>query len=377
LFFFLRLASAATDLYTSIDGADTDFCHILSPCTFEKAASLAKPQDIVFVKGSYMEDPAELIKLQTLFNSVLANGAVIMSENMTINGSRLESPDLSFIVVQSASDSRIHRFHITGFHCTITCFRTVEKGVISESTFSGNHVTGGLGMLAFGVGKCKLDGCIFSENSVDHSSMILNQNLMFSTHLYLNLTVIERNSVVHNSRQALMFAINSVCEYTNTTIRQNHSPFAPLHQFEFRSCFGFWNCTFEDNRHPKLFLCDGTCEFNFTNTTVARNHGSVLTPGLNSSVTFNESWVIDNFSGDLPLFDIPGSQFLVLDPCVFWAIAVVELRVGLWRVEMRKAEFWMNRVCDFVLGSTQVSMTSFRAIPDPHIPSHFTTAARR
>jgi hypothetical protein len=313
-----------------------------------------RAEDIVFVKGTYMEDPSELEQLQTLFNSVLAQGAVIMSDNMTINGSRFSTAGLAFIVVQSASDSRIHRFHFTGFCTTIACFRTVEKGVISESVFSRNHIDGGIGMLIFGVGKCKLDGCTFTENSVNHSSMIL----MFSTHLYLNMTVIERNSAVHNSRQALMFAINSVCEYTNTTIRHNHSPFAPLHQFEFRSCFGFWNCTFEENKHRELLLCDGTCEFNFTNTTVFRNMGSFLTTGLNASITFNESAIIDNFSGDMPLFDIPGSQFLVLHPCYFRdnkGASVVDLRGGPGRIDMQKAEFRRNQLKEFVIGADSSS----------------------
>jgi hypothetical protein len=210
-------------------------------------------------------------------------------------------------------------------------------------------VRGGIGMLIFGVGKCKLDGCNLTENSVERTSMIG----MFSTHLYLNMTVIERNWVAHDSRQALMFAVNSVCEYTNTTIRWNHSPFAPLHQFEFRSCFGFWNCTFSENKHPELLLCDGTCEFNFTNTTISENMGSVLTTGLESIVTLNESDVRNNFSGDLPLFDIPGSLFLVVRPCRFVenvGASIVDLRGAYGQMDLFRAEFYRNRMNEFVIG---------------------------
>jgi hypothetical protein len=286
---------------------------------------------------------------------VLSEGAIIMSENMTVNGSRYSSVGQSFIVVQSAADSRIHRFHFTGFRTTIACFRTVEKGVISESTISRNHVVGGIGLLVFGVGKCKLDCCNLTENSVCNTSLIG----MFSTHLYLNLTFIERNYVVHNSRQALLFAINSVCEYTNTTIRGNHSPFSPLHQFEFRSCFGFWNCTFEENKHPELMLCDGTCEFNFTNTTIVKNMGSFLATGLNSSVSFNESLVEYNFSGEMPLFDIPASQFIIFHPCVFRhnvGSSIVDLRGGKGRVDIREGTFIGNKVGEFVIGVDSKSL---------------------
>jgi hypothetical protein len=357
LYYFVSLALSG-ELYTSATGTETNLCHILSPCSFLIASRLVNPGDIVYVRGSYVSDPSDLDQLQILFNSVLAEGAVIMSDNMTINGSEFRRPGESFIVVQSASDSRIHKFHFTGFQTTIACFRTVEKGVISESTFSRNHVCGGIGMLIFGVGKCKLDCCNLTENSVERTSMIG----MFSTHLYLNMTIIERNLVVHESRQALMFAINSVCEYTNTTVRHNQSPFAPLHQFEFRSCFGFWNCTFEENKHPELMLCDGTCEFNFTNTTVIGNMGSFLTTGLNSSVTLNESLFLNNFSGEMPLFDIPGSQFLVVRPCKFVGNAgasLIDLRGFHGLVDLVKAEFSRNRMKEFVIGADSASRLYF------------------
>jgi hypothetical protein len=345
----------STEIYTSATGAQTNLCHILSPCSFTKAVLLVSMGDIVFVKGSYIEDPTELEQLRILFNAALAEGAVVMSNNMTVNGSRYSSVGQSFIVVQSAADSRIHKFHFTGFRTTIACFRTVEKGVISESTFSRNHIVGGVGLLVFGVGKCKLDCCNLTENSVCNTSLIG----MFSTHLYLNLTFIERNYVIHDSRQALLFAINSVCEYTNTTIRYNHSPFSPLHQFEFRSCFGFWNCTFEENNHPELMLCDGTCEFNFTNTTVMNNMGSFLATSLNSSVSFNESWVENNFSGEMPLFDIPASQFIVFHPCVFRnnvGLSIVNLRGGKGRVDIREAKFIGNKVGGFVIAVDSKSL---------------------
>jgi hypothetical protein len=349
----LSVARAA-EIYTSVTGTRTDLCHILAPCSFDVARRIVATGDIVYVKGSYIGESDDLEQLQALFNAVLAEGAVIMSDNMTVNGSNYRHSKEAFIVVQSAADSRIHRFHFTGFETTIACFRRVEKGVISESTFSRNHIRGGIGMLVFGVGKCKLDFCNLTENSVDHTSMIG----MFSTHLYLNLTIIERNWVTHESRQALMFAINSVCEYTNTTIRHNHSPFAPLHQFEFRSCFGFWNCTFEENKHPELMLCDGTCEFNFTNATVTRNMGSFLTTGLNSSVTLNDSVFQNNFSGVVPLFDIPGSHFLIVQPCKFLdnvGVSLVDLRGSSGRVDLVKAEFSRNRVKEFVIGADSAS----------------------
>lgn len=272
-----------------------------------------------------------------------------MSDNMTVNGSLYRSEKLAFIIVQSAASSRIHQWHFTGFKMAIACFRTVEEGVISDTVFSNNHVEGGIGMLSFGVGKCKLDCCNLTENSVYKSSLIT----MFSTHLYLNLTHITRNSVMHDSRQALMFAINSVCEYTNATFSRNHSPSAPLHQFEFRSCFGFWNCTFEENRHPEVMLCDGTCEFNFTNTTVSRNMGSFLTTSLNALISFNESWIYNNHSGDKPLFDIPGSKLFIYHPCVFFdntGASVIDMRGGKSIVNMKHAKFKQNTVDDFVVG---------------------------
>ena len=340
----------STDIHTAIDGADNTLCHVLSPCSFKMVKDVVTEKDIVFVKGKYMDRREDLEQLSELFNCVLAKGAVIMSDNMTVNGSLYSTERMSFIVCQKASSSRIHQWHFTGFRMTILCFRTVERGVISDSVFSRNHVVGGIGMLEFGVGKCKLENCNFTENSVYHSSLIS----MFSTHLYLNLTRVERNWVMHESRQALMFAVNSVCEYTNTTFKGNHSPHAPLHQFEFRSCFGFWNCTFEENKHHEVLLCDGTCEFNFTNTTVVRNMGSFLTTSPHSQVTFNESWITQNYSGDMPLFDIPGASFVIFHPCLFvgnTGASIFDLRGMKSNIDIRHAHFRSNKVSEFLIGA--------------------------
>lgn len=349
VFFFLFTARAEpVEIYTSLKGEDSDICAIFTPCSFASAINKTKKDDIVYIKGDYIGDPVDLEQARVLFNEVLAKGAMIMSDNMTINGTFYRPVGLSFIVVQSASNSRIHQFHFTGFRHSIACFRTVEKGVISLSTFSNNHVEGGIGMLAFGVGKCKLDECNLTENSIQNSSLIE----MYSTHLYLNMTLIERNYVLHESRQALLFGINSVCEYTNTTIRRNSSPFSPLHQFEFRSCFGFWNCTFEENRNTEFMLCDGTCEFNFTNNTIQNNMGSILTTSPNAVISFNESEIINNFSGDLPLFDVPGAEFYIYHPCNFVGnrgSSIIDTRGLASTLSFRKAKFKLNSASDAII----------------------------
>ena len=342
--------SRSTDIHTSINGQNNTLCHILSPCSFKMVPQVVKEKDIVFVAGKYMDQPADLEQLSELFDCVLAKGAVIMSNNMTVNGTLYTTDRMSFIVCQSASSSRIHHWHFTGFKMTILCFRTVEHGVISDTVFSGNNIHGGIGMLAFGLGRCKLENCNLTENSAYHSSLIS----MFSAHLYLNMTRIERNWVMHNSRQGLMFAVNSVCEYTNTTFTGNHAPHAPLHQFEFRSCFGFWNCTFLDNRHHEVLLCDGTCEFNFTNTTVMNNMGSFLTTSPRAKVAFNESWIINNFSGQMPLFDIPGALLTIYHPCSFVGnvgSAIFDMRGVKSRINITKGIFKANKVDEFVIGA--------------------------
>lgn len=349
LIFILYFYGSCSDYITEINGADTDFCHMLSPCSFSRVKDKIKPKDIIFVKGNYIGEPDELEQIRELFDVALSKGAVITSDNMTINGTKYESNSLAFIIVQSTSDSRIHNFHFTGFSCSIACFRTVEKGVISNSYFTHNHVKGGIGLLSFGVGKCKLDECVLTENTVLNSSLIT----MFSTHLYLNLTIIERNFIKSTSRQALLFAINSVCEYTNTTIRYNSSPHAPLHQFEFRSCFGFWNCTFEFNKHPEVMLCDGTCEFNFTNTTISNNMGSFLTTSVRSLVSFNESLIIHNFSGDRPLFYLPGSDFTIFHPCLFienHGLSIIDTTGHNSKVNIKNGFFQRNKAQTYLIG---------------------------
>ncbi|OHS99387.1 hypothetical protein TRFO_34156 [Tritrichomonas foetus] len=346
--------AACSDYYTALNGADNDFCHLLQPCSFERVVKKVRPKDIIFIKGDYIGEPDDLEKARVLFNSALAQGVIVASDNMTINGTKLQNVGFSFIVVQSTEEPRIHSFHFTGFSCSIACFRTVEKGVISNSYFTHNHVKGGIGLLSFGVGKCKLDECVLVENTVLNSSLIS----MFSTHLYLNMTLIERNFVKSNSRQALLFAINSVCEYTNTTIRFNSSPHSPLHQFEFRSCFGFWNCTFEFNKHPETMLCDGTCEFNFTNTTISNNMGSFLTTSVHSVVSFNESSIINNFSGDRPLFYLPGSEFYILHPCFFienHGTSILDTRGMKSLINLTNAQFIGNNVDEFVIGVDESS----------------------
>jgi len=301
-----------------------------------------------------MENPDELEKLRILFNECLAKGSIVMSENMTVNGTYYRPIGFSFIVVQSASDSRIHKFHFTGFKTSIACFRTVEKGVISDSTFSHNYIVGGIGMLMFGVGKCKLDVCNITENTILNTSLIA----MFSTHLYLNMTWIERNYVQHQSSQAMLYAINSVCEYTNTTIRRNSSPWAPLHLFEFRSCFGFWNCTWEENHHHEILLCDGTCEFNFSNNTIINNFGVFLSASANSIVSFNESIIINNFSGDRPLFDIPGGNFFTFHPISFIensGKSLIDLSGLPGVIQVKYASFIKNKFLDSMLIATNNS----------------------
>lgn len=352
---WLIFSALAADIHTAVDGDDHNVCHTLQPCSFKVAQNIAKSEDVVYVKGSYMEDPKQLKRLSALFNAVLSKGAIMMSGNMTVNGSLYKSSQIAFIVVQSTESSRIHQWHFTGFNMAIACFRTVEKGVISETVFSNNHIRGGIGMLSFGVGKCKLEQCVVTENSVCESSLIA----MFSTHLYLELTSIERNYVEHNSSQALMFAVNSVCEYTNTTFRHNHSPNAPLHQFDYRSIFGFWNCSFEDNKHMEVMLCDGTCEFNFTNCTIARNMGSFLTTSPGSMVSFNESLIVGNDSGRMPLFDIPGSRWYVLHPCVFvnnTGSSIFDMRGASGTIGIKHAKFKRNVMQEFVIAADDASV---------------------
>jgi hypothetical protein len=109
---------------------------------------------------------------------------------------------------------------------------------------------------------------------------------------------------------------------------------------------------FEENKHAELLLCDGTCEFNFTNTTIARNMGIILATGLNAVISFNESWIIDNDAGNNSLFQIPGSEFYVFHPCVFarnTADSIVDLRGGKSIVKMKHAKFRHNQV-SFVMG---------------------------
>ncbi|KAK8842686.1 hypothetical protein M9Y10_025546 [Tritrichomonas musculus] len=349
LIFLFYIYGSCGEYITEINGADTDFCHILSPCSFSRVKKKIESKDIVFVKGNYIGEPDELDQIRDLFDTALSKGAIITSDNMTINGTKYKSNSLAFIIVQSTADSRINNFHFTGFSCSIACFRTVEKGVISNSYFTHNHVIGGIGLLSFGVGKCKLDECVLTENTVLNSSLIT----MFSTHLYLNLTIIERNLVKSTSRQALLFAINSVCEYTNTTIRYNSSPHAPLHQFEFRSCFGFWNCTFEFNKNPEIMLCDGTCEFNFTNTTISNNMGSFLTTSVRSVVSFNESLITHNFSGDRPLFYLPGCDFSIFHPCLFienYGHSIIDTTGVRSKINIKNGVFKRNKALTYVIG---------------------------
>ena len=351
IFFFLFLLKIySKEIYSKVNGFDNSFCHALAPCSFEKAAEQINPQDFIFIQGSKIEKTEDLEKARVLFNIALGKGAIVTSDNLTIDGTNYKPVGLSFIVVQSAEECRIHKFTFIGFNTPILCFRHIEKGVISSCTFMHNHVVGNIAMLMFGVGKCKFDECYIAENTVTNTTLIA----MFSTHLYLNMTNIERNYVDHDSSQSLLYAINSVCEYTNTTIRNNASPFAPLHQFEFRSCFGFWNCTWENNHHHELLLCDGTCEFNFTNNTIRNNQGTFLSTSTGAVVTFNESWFYNNFSGDKAMFDIPGSEFNVYAPAVFRDNAgksFIDTRGAKSNLKIDYAQFLGNRFDEAVLAA--------------------------
>ena len=364
MFFTFFYFSASKEIYTKLSGLNNTFCHLLAPCSYEIASKIVKSQDFIFIQDSKIETSEDIERARLLFNQALAVGATVASENTTINGTNYKPVGLSFIVVQSADKSRIHFFTFTGFKTPILCFRHIEEGVISSCTFVRNSVVGNIGMMLFGVGKCKFDYCYIAENTVANTTLIA----MFSTHLYLNMTVIERNYVEQNTRQSLLYAINSVCEYTNTTIRNNASPFSPLHQFEFRSCFGFWNVTWENNHHPEMLLCDGTCEFNFSNNTIRNNQGVFLSTSQNSVVTFNESEFYNNFSGDKPMFDIPGSEFVVFQPAVFKDNAgksFVDTRGGKSNLKMDYAQFIGNRFDESIVAvdsesSVRISQCKFQ-----------------
>lgn len=355
--------SLCKELYTKVNGLNNTFCHALAPCDFENAASQVQKGDYIHIAGSYIDKEEDLNKIRVLFNVALGKGAIVTSDNMTINGTNYKQYGVSFIVLQSAAESRLHKFHFTGFKTSIMCFRKIEQGVISMCTFTHNYVIGSIAMLMFGVGKCKLDECYLAENTVTNTSLVA----MFSTHLYLNMTVIERNFVEHDSPQSLLYAINSVCEYTNTTIRNNASPFAPLHQFEFRSCFGFWNCTWENNHHQELLLCDGTCEFNFSNNSIQYNQGTFLSTSAGAVVTFNESEFRNNFSGDKAMFDIPGSQFIVYSTAHFKGNSgksFVDTRGLKSKIDIKHAKFSSNRFDDSVImadsnSTVDITLTSF------------------
>lgn len=342
--------SLCNEIYTKINGTDSNVCHILSPCSFKYAKKQIEKGDIVFMKDKEICNSDELESLKDLFNYGLSKGATFVSKNMIVNGTNYIEKSISFIVVQDAIDSRIHGFYFTGFHSTISCFRTVERGVFSNCSFVKNHIIGGFGLLCFGVGKCKMEDCYIAENSVYNTSLIS----MFSTHLYLNMTIIENNNILHKSKEPLLFAVNSVCEYTNTTIRYNSSPYSPLHKFDFRSCFGFWNCTFEYNKHPEILLCDGTCEFNFTNNTISNNMGIFFAASENASVTFNESEIINNYSPDMPLFYIPGGSFFINHPCIFKnniGASLIDTRGDKSFIDINKGIFINNQMNDFIIGN--------------------------
>ncbi|EAX87180.1 hypothetical protein TVAG_472500 [Trichomonas vaginalis G3] len=344
---FLSL-SLSKEIYAKVNGLNNSFCHLLAPCDFINAANQVAKGDYIHISGSSIEEADDLDKIRVLFNVALGRGAIVTSNNMTINGTNYRENGVSFIVIQSAAESRLHKFHFTGFKTSIMCFRKIDQGVISMCIFSHNYVVGSIAMLMFGVGKCKLDECYLAENTVTNTSLIA----MFSTHLYLNMTIIERNFVKHDSPQSLLYSINSVCEYTNTTIRNNASPYAPLHQFEFRSCFGFWNCTWENNHHQELLLCDGTCEFNFSNNSVQYNQGTFISTSAGSVVTFNESDFRNNFSGEKAMFDIPGSKFIVYSTADFRSNtgrAFIDTRGLKSDIQIQKAKFSENRFDESVI----------------------------
>lgn len=341
LFFWFNLIFSK-ELFASYSG-DDNICSISIPCSYKTVESKLENGDLLFIFDKYIAESHEIYDLRRLFNFALSKNVLICSENATINGSLYESKDLSFLMLQSGTDSRIHCFHFTCFRSTIICFRKVERGVISLCTFSSNRVLGGIGMLVFGLGRCKIEDSSFVENIIVNTSLLV----MSSAYFYLENIIIERNFVNHESRQALLYSINSVCEYTNTTIRNNHSPSAPLHQLEFRSCFGFWNCKWENNHHHEIILCDGICEFNFSNNFIFGNHGSFLTVTDKALVTFNDTNFINNFSGDRAMFDIFGGTFVVQGNAIFednCAYVFVDLHGNSSIISIEHAEFIRNMV---------------------------------
>lgn len=298
---FLIISTQSRDLFTKINAGASEKCTASSPCSYEKAQQEMQKGDYLFFDDKYIENPTDIEKVRVIMNDALNNGVIIASNKMTINATYYDQTHISFIIIQTSNDVQMHNFYFTGFRNTILCIRKSNKNIIEHCTFAYNNPIRCIGLVMIGSGKTSLTECKFTENSVTNSSLIsLN-----SAFLYMKNTTIERNFIEHESSQPLLYSINSVIEHTRTSIQENSSPYSPLYKFEYINKVGFWNCTWQNNHHKELMLCDGKCNFNFTDGIITNNHGSILTTSESPSLNIKSTKFIDNFAEQTPLFIIP------------------------------------------------------------------------
>ncbi|KAK8881745.1 hypothetical protein M9Y10_044381 [Tritrichomonas musculus] len=312
---FLFRVVFSKEIIASLYGIEKGQCNISNPCDFSTAKLKISKNDLLFIKDNYADSLLELEKLRDIFQYALYKKCYVVSQNMTINGSLLNSINFPFIINNGADECQIAGFIFTEFHYPIFCFRGVKKVFLNECYFYNNTITNQVGLLILSFSTCKILNCDFCQNSINKTSMLC----ILTSFCIIECCNINSNTICHSSHQGMIFSSNSNCDFVNVTMKLNwitHS--APLIQFEWRSYIAFYNSSFISNyysdgstqEHKSLILCDGICEISMYESFIINNNCSSLSITTKSSVIYMNSMNISyNQAGNFALFDVPAANF--------------------------------------------------------------------
>jgi len=292
--------------FTSINGEENNICSRENPCSYKRIIRVVKPFDRVEFLDNEISKTHELEKVRILINSLVSMEVKINGNNMVINGSLYRPIDQFFIVSHHIGNVSLSQIVFSGFKTPVIAFQAVDNGVLTDIVFTQNHIMNCFCLVLATISSVIFNNVNFTENSVCNASLIF----FSTTNFQGNRTLFERNFIEHDSSQTLFRCLNSNLDLMLWNIKSNSGHDGPLMYFDYRSIVYMTYCIIEDNHHPEIMICDGLGNFTFYQTKIRRNKGLFFEATQATGVCLHESSFNNNYSGDEPMFYLPGSYFI-------------------------------------------------------------------
>lgn len=289
-------------------------CGKFDPCEHRDAVQYVKENINVTFENFKFETFEDLQELRNFIHNTVYNNVSYDLNYSIIDGKRFNIEDRAFLYINNYTNISFGNAIITKFRMPILIFRNGRDSTFFNLTIENCSIDHKIGLIQIAISKAIFENVTISNCLSSKCPIIL---VASSNFLVENLTFSD-NQVLHEYNIPLIYVLNSIAEFSLSSIQNNDSPSSPLISAEYFAMIGIWDCIFKSNEATHLFYIDSSYSYlNFTNSSFIDNTAIIAQIPKNSNFTIKNSSIIESFSPDSPLF-IVETSFVVLQDSRFY-----------------------------------------------------------